>query len=379
MRRSLRVALILLVAAIAIEVAAWLYVTQFAGDESFRRFASTAQLRSRFGAPARFQAHRHLGYGLTPDYRHANASHDARGFRGPAVPVQRTDGVLRIACLGGSTTYGWGVRDDDRLTYPAVLQAALAHVGTRAEVINAGVPGWTMLESLIAFQTRVLEMQPDVVLVYSAMNPVLSRMVWPSTEYRGDLSGWLARTEPVRRAHGWESSNAIRTLLVATGAIEPHGSMRRVIGDAPESSRMFAFQQQRRDGRYPTAVFSDVPIERMLDANPPRYFESELRSVIAIARSRGIDVVLQTFAYSKQFTDRPYIGHPAVQAAIDETNELVRRIASETGCALVDIARRLPDDAKLFTDGMHFTSDGNVARVALLLPMIRKRAQARAR
>ncbi len=73
------------------------------------------------------------------------------GFRGPE-PVSP-----RIACLGDSTTFGWGV--DQEQAWPAVLGQAL-----EVEVLNAGVPGYSTHQGLAGLD-RVLALKPDVVIL----------------------------------------------------------------------------------------------------------------------------------------------------------------------------------------------------------------------
>ena len=62
---------------------------------------------------------------------------DHRGFRSPAVPVERTG--LRILTLGDSCTFGFRVNDAD--TYPArLMRACAAHApGGRVHVLDASV------------------------------------------------------------------------------------------------------------------------------------------------------------------------------------------------------------------------------------------------
>lgn len=73
------------------------------------------------------------------------------GFRGPE-PVSP-----RIACLGDSTTFGWGVAYEQ--AWPAVLGDALG-----VEVLNAGVPGYSTHQGLASLD-RVLALKPDVVVL----------------------------------------------------------------------------------------------------------------------------------------------------------------------------------------------------------------------
>lgn len=370
-RRKLLLALFAtLFAGLLAELATKAWLHWLASEPSFRKFASITQLRDRYGTFDRFQAHRHLGYCLTANYQQAPNRHNSLGFRGDEL-APKTKGVARIAFVGGSTMYGEGV-PDYHMSLPELLAFGLAREGKPVQSINAGCPGWTSLETLLNFQLRLLELEPDYVVFYHGINDVLPRMVWPATAFHGDLSGWLCRTEHLHEASLAERSDLIRSLLVATGSIQPHGSLLRVIGDVPATSHAFLFRQQRLAGNYPDGVFRDVGIETMLRTNGPSYFRRNLESLIAIATAHRVRVLLLTFAYSQDFLERPYMGHPAVQQAIEQTNSIVRELGAREDVDLIDIAPHLT--AKdLFTDGVHFTAKGNVQRGMLLLPYFQQR------
>ena len=84
-------------------------------------------------------------------------------------------------------------------TYPRQLEASLRKrfplLGL--DVINAGVSGYSSMESLINLQFRVLALEPDLIIIYHAINDVGTRLVDPEL-YRSDNSGRRkAWTEPV--------------------------------------------------------------------------------------------------------------------------------------------------------------------------------------
>lgn len=364
LRRVPAVFFVLTLTAVAIETAAWAWLHFVASDADFRRFASISELRARYGEFERFRAHRHLGFALAPNYRSGNNRHNALGLRGDEMTLEKPAGVVRIAMCGGSTTYGEGV-DDYTLSAPFLLAEGLRADGKKVEVLNAGCPGWTTLETLLNFETRLLDMAPDHAVVYHGINDVLPRMVWPHAAYRGDWSGWLCRDEHLAQAALLEHSTIARILLVKSGSIEPHSSLMRIIGDVPATSHTFTFRAQRQTDSYPAGIFRDVPIEQMLAANPPVLFERNLRSLLAVANSAGVRLLLTTFAFSREFPRAPYIGHPAVQAAIEQTNAIVRQIAASTGTPVIDLAAELTA-RDLFTDGVHFTVAGNRRRAERL-------------
>jgi hypothetical protein len=111
----------------------------------------------------------YLLYIPSPNYADAaGPQHNSQGYRGRAVDLRRTPGVLRVLCLGGSTTYGWGTpRADD--AYPAWLERILAKdlpPGWKGvEVINAGVPFGTTAENLTHYHFKFHYYRPDVVVI----------------------------------------------------------------------------------------------------------------------------------------------------------------------------------------------------------------------
>lgn len=361
----------LLAALVAAELFASAWLRWGAGEDDFRRFASIGQLEARYGAFDRFQSHRHLGYALSPNYKTRTNRHNRLGFRGDEVAVEKPEGVTRIVCCGGSTTYGYGT-DDYKLTVPSLLQFGLREAGKEVEVINAGCPGWSTFETLINFESRLLDLSPDYLVFYHGINDVLASMVWPPEALRGDQSGWLVRDRRMAEASLLERSDLARILMVRAGAIEPHSSMLRVVGQAAPSNQTFTFRQQRKQQTYPDGVFREVPLERMLRQNGTRLFRRNLDSLIAIATANDVSVLLNTFAYSAEFPANPNIGHPAVRAAIDAYNEVVREAARRHGLGLIDLQASL-QAKELFTDGEHFTVAGNVMRAQLLLPFFLER------
>src|SRR5690606_16916383 len=120
--------------------------------------------------------HPYLAYSLTPGYRSwknapSQASHNSLGFRGPETTWEKPEGVYRIACLGGSSTYGH-TPTSDATTWPARLGVHLSqrYPERRIEVINAGTSGYSTFESIVNLAFRVSQLEPDLVIVYHSIN-----------------------------------------------------------------------------------------------------------------------------------------------------------------------------------------------------------------
>lgn len=372
MFKKLAASLCLLAVLLAlVELGARLWLEQGASDEAFLEYASYRQLeRRKSDSDARFKysPHRYLGYYPTPRYESADGRnrHNALGFRGDDFPIAKPAGQIRIACLGGSTTYTTAV-EDHTLSFPAQLEGLLRARGhDRVHVVNAGAGGWSSWESLLNLQLRVLELEPDVVIVYHGVNDVHPRFVWPPGRYRSDNSG---RRAPNAGAAFMppllEHSALYRILAVDAGWMTSHVDIARTLDRAPASFHQDTFKKQTLEGTYPSGIFAQVPASRMLSANPPVHFRRNLEGIVHVARGHGIVPVLATFAHHPGFPREVEVATDEYRRAYVEMNAVVREICDETDGVLYDFAREFPRDASLYVDGRHVNVGGARKKAAL--------------
>jgi lysophospholipase L1-like esterase len=104
---------------------------------------------------------------------------DDDGFRGRPLERPKSSRTIRIFAMGASTTFGWGVRQED--TYHQVLErmlndtARVTGATDRYEVVNAGVIGFN-LRQVARYMRRITERyQPDGFLVAYTFNDAWNR------------------------------------------------------------------------------------------------------------------------------------------------------------------------------------------------------------
>lgn len=95
---------------------------------------------------------------------------NSSGMRGPGTVVVKPEGVWRIAALGDSTMFGWGVKQEE--TYVSVLQEALNAAGDskRYEVLNFAIPGYNTAMEAEFYKTRAAAFSPDLILIQFDIN-----------------------------------------------------------------------------------------------------------------------------------------------------------------------------------------------------------------
>ncbi len=134
----------------------------------------------------------------------------AVGFRGPEEYPVKPAHACRILAIGDSRTYGFGVHDDE--TFAAVAQAELRNRGLDAEVINAGVHGFSALQCRV-YLANLLKYRPDVVIFAPGYNDRRYLVVRPPDSEAS--FAWIARARRVVDVLEW--SNTLFALLYELG------------------------------------------------------------------------------------------------------------------------------------------------------------------
>lgn len=344
-------------------------VLRFGRDDGrFMRYASARQLaehpeRVAHNYEMRYEPHRYLGYVPTPDFAHGTLIHNSMGYKDLEFPLSKPEGEFRIVCVGGSTTYTTAVADT-RASYPKCLEAALHQRGrTTVRVINAGAEGWTSYEALINVAFRIVDLEPDLVIMLCGVNDTYARIVWPPEAFQGDNAGYRAPPgDRVVMPSLLEYSAFLRVVMVRMGWMEPH--FKRLTFGQDNSETFFAeeWTRQQVTGTYPSGIFREVGIETMLARNGPGYFIRNLENTLAILKSRGVPVLLASIPYyASEDASRELLrvwSHPAFVAALEESYVAMSEAAEEQGVAFFGLADAFPNKETLFVDGIHLNEEG---------------------
>ena len=283
----------------------------------------------------------YLNYGLKPNWTRTSDKPNAPvktsnslGFRGREVDSPKPAGRYRIACLGGSTTYDDGVGDDE--TYPLKLEEFLraARPDLDIEVVNAGVPSYTSAESLANLAFRVLDLQPDAIVLYEGIND------WRPRTYPGFDSAYFHYRKV------WDGST--RHYEAGPPGTEMAGGINPFI-------------------QYNNPPGQDVAANARAAGHAA--FERNLVSMAGIAKEHGVSVVMvsNTIDEANPFTQK----EPGFLAGIREHNEVIRKVCSEHGALFIDLDARFPKgadlpDGGLFVDIVHNNARGSEIKARII-------------
>ena len=104
-----------------------------------------------------------------PDWKSKGYNINSDGFRGEEINPAGQNDTIRIVAMGGSTTFGEGVKDG--YTYPEALERILNRdLQKKYEVINAGINACTLREITNLFKNEIVSLKPSIIVINSLAN-----------------------------------------------------------------------------------------------------------------------------------------------------------------------------------------------------------------
>lgn len=184
-------------------------------SNGFIRFMKAAE-----GVPSRGPLFRpsddpDLGIECVPNSRRGEIRINSWGFRGDEVAERPAEGVVRIAVVGDSETFGAALPEEQ--TLPGCLASALDARGAgRYEVLNLGVPGYNTVQELRVIETRLPRLHPNVVVLYYVLNDaeltprtVLLQRGGLRSSYLGMLASYVSKAGGPADVQGLRSQLSI--------------------------------------------------------------------------------------------------------------------------------------------------------------------------
>ena len=222
--------------------------------------------------PFMFYRHDRLRHALVRNHGYYGWLHvNQQGFRGTVPTPLDPGGQTRIMTVGASTTFDSFVSGDEH-AWPARLEHWLRALGpdSTVVVVNAGVPGYRVVDDLIRLQTELYAYRPDLVLFYEGHNDLFAAL-------RPRFGGNDTDPTPneVAPMAGWEYWLSRHSMLY-TKVLARFRAKRWVTSGAASASRQ---------------PLSAAAWDSIL-ASGTRQFERDVLSFLSVARALEIPVVV---------------------------------------------------------------------------------------
>ena len=252
------------------------------------------------------------------------------GFRGPEIDLEKGE-AYRIVALGESTTFGHTLRADD-VPWPELLQQLIVQrlkPDRPVQVINAGIPAYTLELNLRRLNRDILPLKPDMIISY----------------------------------HGYNGFNWLDPALPSvSGRRLPTYERRplKLLADCEYRLKLIRYKQSQAKQRPVTRN----PRSGLMDTQYARLYER----LVQVCQAHGVDLVLANFSMAVNEQSDPEVvgfyqaGFPSVQSQI-RANQLHSLIIEQLGLKhpdihTVDTHPGLDGEYDKFIDLVHFTQEG---------------------
>lgn len=262
------------------------------------------------------------------------------GHIGDDFSTEKADGVLRIACLGHSSTanvVGDGTRNH---SYPEYLREFLEARQSELsryreiEVYNCAIGGWLSIDVAIDFMLNIVHTKPDYIILYFGYNdlyvhlqPEVALDYSNNRKNLGEYMHKIKRGYYFPKIRWWHSYEFAKDSLFGTGNLR-NEVLRKIIPHKPGH-------------RYP---FDKLHIEANI-----------LQNILIIAKYYKIKIILSSFVYY-DYEDQPLARKFAEGVALE--NRIFRELAEKFETIFVDLEATIPQEDDYFFDCVHFTPRG---------------------
>lgn len=275
-------------------------------------------------------------------------STNSLGFRGPELP-EKTDGLIRIITVGGSTTECSLLSDDS--TWSSRLYRKLKASQPDIWLNNAGLDGCSSYGHLILMRDYIIRLKPDYVLFLVGINDLAKSSF-------GNEDGFL-----IERQESWwrkliKKSEFITTVSNVYEAFKSHKTS-VAHGRNPYDFKTNPFNLLDSAGK----VANEQNMKVWLSE-----YNSRIRHLAEICQSNGIKPV---FITQPKFDDTSAYSWKIMQ----DYNIAMSEYCRKAGIPCIDLAGKMPKQEHLYYDQIHYTNAGAEAIANILYPEIKQTIQ----
>lgn len=317
--------------------------TRFAPD-SGRRAVSALLADDDVAKAGFFVSHPYLFYAFRPGLRHFGIQQfNSRGHRGPEVADEPPEGVVRILCIGGSTTAAFPYVPRPNDAWPGRLEKLLEEeTGTSVEVINAGLNGANSADLLAHYVFRNRHLGAHIAVMHLGGNDANALFFEEyDPEYIHYTRGWQTSSVEARPYERlWLRSNLLKWLYAVW------------LREIPLESRL------GRDDI--TTVDPEIALQRVRET-APEGFERNVDLLLHLVRHDNTIPVIFPFVWAPEARfrkDRTFGRYyEAFALAFQKNREILQELAARHGAIWLPMADGAID-ASMFKDWCHLNEEG---------------------
>ena len=284
-----------------------------------------------------------LNYPLGSNYASPDLTSNSLGFynglKGDRdIEIPKPKNLIRINCIGGSTTVNYVSVNNKVYSYPLELEKILKlKYDKNIEVNNCGVGGYNSADLLVNFALQIIDTKPDFLVIYHAYNDIKSYL---TPNFSSDYS----HSRKNLGEEYWKFSIGAKIPDIPLKFIN-YFKNKWFFPSNVRYSLLEVISKGKIDFK---ANFS----------HGLKVYERNLQTIINICAKNNIEVILCTFCiylYEKIKNDDLHILYKKI---VLEENEIMKKLAKKNNLKLVDCFSLIPKEDSNFVDSNHFTPKG---------------------
>lgn len=304
-----------------------------------------------------YERHPFLEYTLRPNveinYDRIKLHINSLGFRGKEFDPNDAR-PFRVFVFGGSCVFNRP--KNNNISFCTILEKKLKakYPNRDIEIVNAGVSGYTTFHSLINLSTRILDYNPDAIIVYHSWNDIKT---WPYLNRKANYGQLYQKVYSKLETH-----NALRTL-------------------ANKSYIWLAMKPLRRQLRefFPLRTRNRSIVAKTLRPNKDGdtsfgklVYKRNITNIVTVAKKNGVQVLLinpLTLVHSenskeeKRKIDYNLAKVPAesLPQLMSDAGKILEEVALDEHIPYIDLNKHLDQNLDNLSDHIHLTPKGNEA------------------
>ena len=150
---------------------------------------------------------------------------NSHGMRNPEITLVKPNNTFRIALLGDSFTFGWGVEEEK--IFARIFENELNAKNTTPltyQVLNFGIPGYSTFQETARYIRDLHSFKPDAVIIYFVENDFgLPFFIGSSANPLQDVSKF------VKKAWSKEDPEALKKQQFLDSVLDPNKAIKKLL------------------------------------------------------------------------------------------------------------------------------------------------------
>jgi len=274
------------------------------------------------------------------------------GFRGRSFNPKKKSAKLRIFCLGGSTTAGHSLNNDE--TWPIFLESELRQRGYDVEVVNAGTHGWNSYKDFLRYKEEIVEYSADVVLLHQGWN---EEFLWSSLSLGKKWRPKAVRNVREEHALYCPPNRFLSSERFITKFLAIQAALKKFV-----FKRNMSFQNPRRWGVLLRREYIRAWLDNMLETaraakeHNALVYAIDYPGLVSIDDSKhNRETYVQGSRLTPLFADYQATSRARISEALTLVSSAIPLLRAHEDFSTVEGRERLP----LFLDEIHLSGVGN--------------------